>query len=133
LKTLTAHTVASRIKAIAPAYETYFAMLIQEGLDGEMISMFKGMSFSDVSNKLERIGLAQTLHRDRVVNELCKLFDPQTYPMQAAAGAQPLPSPVRNSPHTPSCAVHLTCCFMGRLNPTTPSSLAAPLHPMPTL
>ncbi len=132
LKTLSAHTVASRIKAIAPVYGQYFEMFTNEGFDGEMISLFKGMSFSDVSNKLESIGLAQTLHRDRIVNEFCKLFDPQTYPIQAAAGAQPLPSPVRNSPHTSSCAVHLTCCFMGRLNPTTPSSLAASPYPMPT-
>jgi hypothetical protein len=133
LKTLTAHTVASRIKAIGPVFGQYFQLFFDQAFDGKMISTFAGRSFSEVSQELESIGVGQKLHRDRVMNELSELFDAQTYPIQAAAGAQPLPSPVRNSPHTPSCAVHLTCCFMGRLNPTTPSSLAASPYPMPTL
>jgi hypothetical protein len=57
-----------------------YEVFTNEGFDGELISLFKGMSFSDVSQKLETIGVAQELHRDLVVNELCKLFDPLTYP-----------------------------------------------------
>ena len=79
--------MASRIKAIAPVYGQYYEVFTNEGFDGEMISLFKGLSFSDVSQKLETIGVAQELHRDRVVNELCKLFDPQTYPMHASVRA----------------------------------------------
>jgi hypothetical protein len=84
LKTLTAHTVASRIKAIGPVYGEYFQLFFDQAFDGKMISTFAGRSFSEVSHELESIGVGQKLHRDRVMNELSELFDAQTYPIQAS-------------------------------------------------
>jgi hypothetical protein len=84
LKKLSAQTVASRIKAIAPVYGQYVKVFTNEGFDGKMISTFAGRRFSEVSQKLETIGVAQELHRDRVVNELYELFLPETYPIHAS-------------------------------------------------
>jgi hypothetical protein len=69
---------------MAAVYEQYFEMFTKEGFDGEMISLFKGTSFSDVSQRLETVGMAQPLHRERVVNEFYKLFDPQTNAIHAS-------------------------------------------------
>ena len=132
LKGMSREAVATHIKAIGKSYEPDSQTLVDEGYDGKMIGTFCGRADSDVLQDLETAGIKSNKHRDRILVAFKDLFDPQTYPIQAAAGAQPLPSPVRNSPHTSSCAVHLTCCFMGRLNPTTPSSLAASPYPMPT-
>ena len=95
LKLLSAETVALRINAIAPAFQQYHQCFIDHGFDGEMVSTFAGRRFADVSQDLEILGVNSKLQRDRIVAELCKLFDPQTHPSQTTAGVQPSTASVR--------------------------------------
>ena len=95
LKSLSAEAVALRINAIAPAYQLYHERIIYQGYDGEMISTFAGRPFADVSQELQILGVNSKSHRDRIVSDLCKLFDPRTHPIQTAAGMQPSTASVR--------------------------------------
>jgi hypothetical protein len=128
LKTLSAPTVASRIKAIAPVYGQYFQMFVSQGFDGETISTFAGMSFKEVSQNLEAAPyrMEQKVHRDRVVIEFNKLFDAKVYPIQEVTGAQSSPAPVRTAPtravahrpHTRSCAISRAPSSTGAVPPS---------------
>ena len=100
LKTLSAQAVATHIKAIGKTYEQDSQTLVDEGYDGKMIGTFCGRADGDVLHVLEDIGIKSQQHRDRILVAFKDLFDPQTYPIQAAAGAQPFSAPVRiNPPH----------------------------------
>ena len=91
LKALSAQTVASRIKAIAPAYENYYQTLLDEGYDGKMLETFSGKADGDVIRNLTKIGV-QSHHVERIVSAFKELFKPETYPIQAAAGTLVSPS-----------------------------------------
>ncbi len=100
LITLSAQAVAIHIKAIGKTYEQDSRTLVDEGYDGKMIGTFCGRAHSDVLQVLEDIGIKSQQHRERILLAFKDLFDPQTHPIQAAAGAQPLHAPVRiNPPH----------------------------------
>jgi hypothetical protein len=101
LKTLSAQAVATHIKAIGKTYEQDSQTLVDEGYDGKMIGTFCGRADGDVLQVLEDIGIKSQQHRDRILVAFKDFFDPQTYRIHAAAGAQPLPvTPVRiNPPH----------------------------------
>jgi len=89
LTLLSAETVALRIDAIAIGFKDYHQSIIDKGYDGLMVSTFAGRRFADVSQDLQILGVHSQPLRDRIVVELNKLFDPQTYPIQTAAAVQP--------------------------------------------
>ena len=95
LKSLSAETVALRIDAIAIGFKDYHQSIIEKGYDGLMVSTFAGRRFADVSQDLQILGVHSQPLRDRIVVELNKLFDPQTYPIQTAAAVQPPTASVR--------------------------------------
>ena len=78
LSSLSAEFVASRIKAIAPAYAQFYKTFIEHGFDGKMVSSFAGRSCDDVSEDLEVLGVRSKVHRDRIVMELVSFFERQT-------------------------------------------------------
>jgi hypothetical protein len=78
LSSVSAEFVASRIKAIAPAYAQFYKTFIEHGFDGKMVSSFAGRSCDEVSEDLEALGVKSKVHRDRIVMELVSLFERQT-------------------------------------------------------